>query len=191
MQDSANIGQVERVMISDLSTYINNPREGDVDAIAASMKVNGVYKPLVVNRGTHTGRPYEVLAGNHSLKALRQIAEQNPDDDRWQRADVYVVDVDEDRAAKIVLADNRTSDLGGYDDRELVDLLQSVSGDLEGTGYDDNAVAELLHALEDDTPDFEPEDDYDAQLDEFKERRCHNCGYDVANNPEQLPEWGK
>lgn len=149
MQDSANIGQLERVTLSDLSTYINNPRRGDVKAIAASMKANGVYKPLVVNKGTHTGRPYEVLAGNHSLKAMRHLAEEHPEDDRWQRADVYVVDVDEDRAAKIVLADNRTSDLGGYDNDELVGLLQSVSDDLAGTGYNEDSLTELLDNLAD------------------------------------------
>ncbi|MDX3097732.1 hypothetical protein PV417_24845 [Streptomyces sp. ME19-03-3] len=40
-----------------------NPRTGDVDAIAESLRVNGRYKAIVVNRGTHTGRPNEVLAG--------------------------------------------------------------------------------------------------------------------------------
>lgn len=199
MQDSANIGQLERVTLSDLSTYINNPRRGDVKAIAASMKTNGVYKPLVVNKGTHTGRPYEVLAGNHSLKAMRHLAEEHPEDDRWQRADVYVVDVDEDRAAKIVLADNRTSDLGSYDNDELLDLLQSVDNELDGTGYDDEFVEAMLGSFspdheagnvedpyasigeQDDDDDGGEYESYDENID--TDYRCPKCDYEWSGSP--------
>lgn len=140
-------GEPERHHVSDLNTYHRNPRTGDVEAIMASMKANGVYKPIVVNRGTHTGRPMEVLAGNHSLKALRNLAEQHPDQEQWQKVDTWVVDVDEDRAARIVLADNRTSDLASYDDEELASLLGTLDGDLEGTGFDPDDLADLSDIL--------------------------------------------
>ena len=155
---TANIGALERADIADLATYYKNARRGDVGAIAASMQVNGVYRPLVVNRGTHTGRPMEVLAGNHSLMAMRRLAEENPDDARWQRADVYVVDVDEDRATRIVLADNRTSELGGYDDEQLLELVEAVDYDLDGTGYDYDDL-DVLRDLADGAPGLDDMDD--------------------------------
>lgn len=144
----ASIGTPETLDIADLNLHHANPRRGNVEAIAASMAVNGVYKPLVVNRGTHTGRPMEVLAGNHSLRALRLLTEQQPDETRWRRADCWIVDVDDDRATRIVLADNRTADLGDYDERRLAAALESLDGDLDGTGYDLDDLADLSAALD-------------------------------------------
>ena len=146
--DTHNIGTAERHSIADLNLYHRNPRTGDVATIAASMAANGVYKPIVVNRGTHTGRPMEVLAGNHSLKAMRLLTEQHPDDPRWRTADCWVVDVDDDRAARIVLVDNRSADLGTYDDRLLADVLAGLNHDLDGTGYDLDDLADLSEALD-------------------------------------------
>ena len=130
---------------ADLAMFHKNPRVGDTDTIAASLRANGQYKPLVVNRGTHTGRPMEVLAGNHTLKALRTLAEEYPSDDRWQQVECWVLDVDDDRAARIVAADNRTAQLGTFDTDTLVALLDDMP-DLEGTGYSDDDLADLMAA---------------------------------------------
>lgn len=141
---------------ADLALFHKNPRVGDVDAITGSLRANGQYKPLVVNRGTHTGRSMEVIAGNHTLKAIRGLAETYPDDDRWQSVDCWVIDVDDDRAARIVAADNRTSELGGFDVDLLTDLLEDMT-DLEGTGYTDDDLVELMAASSrnlDDLSDF-------------------------------------
>lgn len=182
---SANIGTPEEHSIKDLHLYHLNPRVGDVEEIAASMQVNGIYKPLVVNRGTHTGRPMEVLAGNHSLKAMRLLAEQHPGDPQWTVAQCWVVDVDDQQASKIVLVDNRAADLGSYDDDTLAELLDTLH-ELDGTGY---SLDDLLALQTEDAEDFEPEDDYDSGLDSFDARPCQACGYDTANNPEGLAPW--
>lgn len=140
-------GTLETHHPAELALFHKNPRIGDVDAIAASLRANGQYKPVVVNRGTHTGRKMEVLAGNHTVKAFRQLAEDYPSDDRWQTVDAWVIDVDDDRAGRIVAADNRTSDLGGFDDDTLLSLLSDLS-DLEGTGYVQDDLDDLSAALE-------------------------------------------
>lgn len=119
-----------------------------MDAIKASLLVNGQFRPIVVNRGTHTGREWEVLAGNHTLKAFKSLAEGNPNDTRWQHIDSYVVDLDEEQATRVVLADNRTADLGTYDDKELLGLLDSLEGDLDGTGYNADTMSDLLEAMQ-------------------------------------------
>lgn len=157
MTETANIGTPETLPIAQLNLHHQNPRLGDIEAIKTSMATNGIYKPIVVNRGTYTNRPYEVLAGNHSLKAMRELAEENPTDTRWQQVQAWVVDVDEERATKIVLADNRTADLGDYDNSTLLALLATVEHDLDGTGYTETDYDDLAALYEDATPLPEPE----------------------------------
>jgi hypothetical protein len=152
-------GNAERVAIADLRTYHRNPRRGNVAAIRASLLVHGQYRPIVVNRGTHTGREHEVLAGNHTLLAHRELVAEEPSDanptpERWAHVDAWVIDVDDDQAARIVAVDNRTADLGGYDDRLLLELLSELP-DLDGTGYDPGDLANLEALLDDSAWDDE------------------------------------
>ena len=140
-----HIGTPQRLPIDELTPYHQNPRRGDVTAIADSLRAHGQFRPLVVNKGTHTDRPFEVLAGNHTLLAALSLDGSGHE---FRTMDCYVVDVSADEARRIVLADNRTSDLGAYDDAALLDMLQGMD-DLDGTGYDDDDVAGLLDAMAD------------------------------------------
>ncbi|MDK4244090.1 ParB/Srx family N-terminal domain-containing protein [Corynebacterium pseudodiphtheriticum] len=145
--ETANIGTPCRYKLTELNNFHKNARRGDVDAIKASIIANGIYRPIIINKGTYTDRPLEVLAGNHTLQAMRQLAEENPEDKSWQTVDVWQVDVDDDRATRIVLADNRTADLGDYDNTELKELLQLVDHDLDGTGYDYDDLEDIAERL--------------------------------------------
>ncbi|MEK2474087.1 ParB/RepB/Spo0J family partition protein [Streptomyces noursei] len=127
------------VPVGELAPYHRNPRTGDLDSIAESLSTNGQYRPIVVNRGTHTGRPNEILAGNHTFKAAKQLG--------WAEIAVTWLDVDDNTAAKIVIVDNRTSDLAGYDTILLADILQDLP-DLQGTGYDQEQLDQLLDETE-------------------------------------------
>lgn len=142
------IGEPGVKPIAELNTYYKNARRGDVDAIKQSMLANGVYKPLVVNVGTKTGRPNEVLAGSHSLMAMSELASEFPNDKRWLTADVWLVDVDDEQAAKIVLVDNRASDIATNNTAALISLLDSLDGDLDGTGYNLTDLDQLNAAAE-------------------------------------------
>lgn len=141
--------KTETFKISDLSTYHKNPRRGDVDAIAESLKARGQYRPIVVNIGTHASHDYEILAGNHTYLAAKKLG--------WKTIQATTVDVDDDQAAQIVLADNRLADLGGYDDETLSALLSDVSS-LDGLGWSQDDVDELAAALEPERDDSEVED---------------------------------
>lgn len=131
--------------LAELNHYHRNARRGNVAAIAESLRVNGQYKPIVVNKGTKTDRPNEVLVGNHTLDAAASLS--------WESIDAVMVDVDDDQARRIVLADNRTSDLGAYDDELLLELLMEAD-DLEGTAFtvDDVDALEHLTYSHDDGP---------------------------------------
>jgi hypothetical protein len=127
--------------VDEVTTFAGNPRQGDVDAIAESLTKHGQYRTIVVNTGTHTGRPNEVLAGNHTLLAARKLG--------WESIDATVVDVDDAMCRSIVAADNRLADKGGYDEQALLELLEGLDGNLIGTGYDDSDVQDLRDLLGD------------------------------------------
>ena len=118
------------VPLDSLIEYPGNPRKGDVDAIAESLKVNGQYRPIVVQAST--GR---VLAGNHTMRAARKLG--------WTEIEVVEIDVDEEGAKRIVLADNRTGDQSTYDYDALANMLKSMP-DLDGTGWDESALNSLI-----------------------------------------------
>lgn len=141
--------QVRSFLTDSLSPYRHNPRRGDVAAIAESLRARGQYRPIVVNVGTHTGRPFEVLAGNHTLEAALSLG--------WAEIEATTVDVDEANAAQIVAADNRLADLGGYDPEDLLATLLAA-GDLTGTGYAETDLAALLRDLEEPVGLTDPDD---------------------------------
>lgn len=134
-----------------LTEYEGNPRRGNISVIVDSLRQNGQYRAIVVNRGTHTGRPFEVLAGNHTLQAARELG--------WDTITVHLLDVDDEAAAKIVLVDNRANDLSHTDDRALLDMLEAMP-DLVGTGYDGSDMEDLAALL--DQQEWEDQDAQDA-----------------------------
>jgi len=135
--------ELKYLPVADLHTYHKNPRRGDIEAIKTSLVVNDQYKPIVVNVGTHTGRPMEVLGGNHTLKAMRDLGREE--------IAAVLVDVDEDAATRIVVADNRIGELGENDPDDLTELLSTLA-DLDGTGY---TQAELEKMMEQEAADID------------------------------------
>jgi hypothetical protein len=126
--------KIESVAVTDLKPYANNPRKGNVKVIAESLKTYGQYKPITVNSRTR-----EILAGNHTFQAAVELG--------WETIDVTFVDVDEETAGKIVAIDNRSSDLGEYDNEKLLELLSSIP-DLDGSGYEQTDLDDLRALLE-------------------------------------------
>lgn len=129
MKANIKVGQVDSVAISSLEAYPTNPRRGDIDAIAQSLKAHGQYRPIVVQYGTNF-----ILAGNHTYKAAKKLG--------WKKIKITYIEVDETTARKIVLADNRLTDLAGYNEPLLKSLLQALP-ELEGTGFSASEVETL------------------------------------------------
>lgn len=135
---------VHELPVGDLALLPGNPRQGDIGAVAESMRTNGVYQPIIVNKGTHTGRPMEVIAGNHRAQAAQSLGHET--------IPTVLLDVDDDQAHRIAVADNRTSDLATYDDEALLAMLRSLDG-LDGTGFDDDDLDSLAASLDVGLPD--------------------------------------
>jgi DNA modification methylase len=125
--------------IDQLQLLPGNPRRGDIEAVKRSLDAFGQRKPIVVRRSDNV-----VIAGNHTLQAAQALG--------WDEIAVVWVDDDDVTSKAFALADNRTAELGDYDEEALADLINDVGslnpGLLESSGWDDKAVQELLDRVE-------------------------------------------
>lgn len=125
-----------QVPVTDLKPHPRNPRKGDVALIADSLLYHGQYRPIVAQRSTG-----HIVAGNHTFRAAKQLG--------WDSIAVTWLDVDDATAERILLADNRTSDLASYNNDALASLLHSLP-DLDGTGFTRLDLDELDGLFDDD-----------------------------------------
>ena len=111
--------------LATLRDHPRNPRRGDDDAVAGSLDANGWYGVIVAQTSTR-----RILAGHTRRRTLQAGGVTH--------APVVWVDVDDDRAEAILLADNRTAELAAWDLDGLAAILgdraATVSG-LAGTGF--------------------------------------------------------
>ena len=161
----------EMVGVDNLTTHPGNPRRGDLAAVKASIEVNGFYGTIVAQRSTGY-----VLAGNHRLMAARELG--------MEQVPVVWVDCDDTRARAILAADNRTSELGGFDSEALAQLLESlrIEDALVGTGYDEGSISALISSLdsEDAMINQVPESlAQEVDVDSFElDCKCPRCGFE-------------
>jgi len=151
--------------IGTIEPHPKNVRQGDIGAISESLKAHGQYKPIVVDRRTN-----QILAGNHTWRAAKSLG--------WSQIAVGFIETkDDDDATRILLADNRTTDLASYDDAGLAGLLKELiaSDDgLEGTLFNDEDLNELL-------VDAQPLDftEFPIVDENIKtEHKCPKCDYE-------------
>lgn len=154
--------------IDKLELLPGNPRKGNVEAVAKSLEAFGQRKPVVARRkeGSDIGI---VLAGNTTLQGGRRL--------NWSHIAVTWVDDDDKTAAAFAIADNRTHDLGEYDDEAIIEMVQKFDDDfdlLEASGYDLMEIEEIVQKITGDE-DY----DYSDITDELSE--------DSAETPERTP----
>lgn len=131
--------RIESVAVDQLLEHPRNPNRGNLDVIEESMSTNGFYGALVVQRSTGY-----ILAGNHRWKVAKRLGVSD--------VPVIYVDVDDERALRILVADNRTSELAHRDNNALVELLDELHGTqngLDGLGYTLDDIHGFRAAVED------------------------------------------
>jgi ParB-like chromosome segregation protein Spo0J len=130
--------------ISDLTPHPRNVRQGDIGAIATSLETFGQYRPIIYQKATR-----HIIAGNHTWKAAKQLG--------WKQIDAQPYDCDDDTALRILIADNRATDLATYDDNALLELLKELAAtekELNGTLFDGD---DLQRLVDDEQPPLPPE----------------------------------
>lgn len=133
------------VPIGSVKPYPLNPRRGNVNVIEESLKINGQFRPIVVQQETNF-----ILAGNHTWRAAKNLG--------WSEIAVSFISCDEKTAKKILLADNRLSDLGSFQDGALMELLQELES-WQGTGYDLKEFDEIDGLYQEPLPTPKAEED--------------------------------
>lgn len=130
------------VPIDTVTQHPDNPNNGDVEAIAQSVEINGYIEPIVVQRSTGY-----IIAGNHRYQALLGL--------RSTVIPAVFVDLDDIAAKRYLLASNRIAALAEIDNGNLLPLLSELddANALLGSGYN-RLDLEQLQILEDLTPDY-------------------------------------
>lgn len=131
----------EECKLSKLTPHPQNPRQADEEAIAGSIDDSGFYGAVIAQLSTGY-----ILVGNNRYKVAKR--------DKAETIPVIWIDVDDARALKILLADNRTSDLAEYKPEELISLLEKVRVDsgLIGTGWSEEDYSAMLRKSVEETP---------------------------------------
>lgn len=121
------------VLIDSISPHPKNVRQGDVGAICTSLQAHGQYRPILVQKSTGF-----IVAGNHTWSAAKSLG--------WDKIAVIELDMDDDRALRILLADNRTSDLADYDSFALAEILSEFARgyDMEGLVWNQDDLDDML-----------------------------------------------
>jgi len=154
---------VELVKVENLKTHPDNPRQGNIDLLSESITTNGFWGTIVAQKSTGF-----VLAGNHRLIAAQK--------EKAPKIPVVWVDVDDEKAKRILIADNRLSDLGNTDNTllaKILDELKETELAFTGTGYNSFDVDTLFSQLDlskVDFPEFE-----ESIADDVKTIECPEC----------------
>lgn len=124
--------------IDSVSYHPRNPRQGDIGAICESLDANGFFGAVLVQQSTNF-----ILAGEHRHKSLKARG--------GSVIPCLLINVDDEQALRIMLADNATADQADYDRAALPALLEAIlegTGTLQGTGYTEEKLNELLNDLQ-------------------------------------------
>jgi hypothetical protein len=121
----------------------------NIETVKASLAKFGQRAPLVVQQ-----QGMVVRAGNARLAAMKELG--------WTHAAVLIVDESDVSATAYALVDNRSSELGTWDEETLAELLGALQADPDFdhlvTGFTDAEIARLQGSVEGNAgPDATPE----------------------------------
>lgn len=126
------------IPIGELEPFPGNPRRGDVAAIASSLRRFGQVRAIL----TDAANAKRIVAGHHLVLGAKM--------EGWTHIAALPNEFEsEEEARAYLLADNRTSELGGYDDGLLLEQLRAAQETtLEGTGYTPEYILDLDRRME-------------------------------------------
>ena len=134
------------ININELTPHPRNVRQGDIGAICVSLETFGQYRPIIYQKKTK-----HIIAGNHTWKAAKSLG--------WQTIHAEAFDCDDDTALRILIADNRATDLATYNENALLDILKELAAterQLDGTLFDEQDLQQLLDTTQPPIPPDPP-----------------------------------
>lgn len=138
------------VKLTSLIDHPQNPRRGSDDAVAKSLDSNGWYGAIVAQQSTKY-----ILAGHTRRRTLASKGELT--------APVIWLDVDDETALRILLADNRSAELAEWDEAALTVMLQALGPvEMESVGFSAEDLATLVRRIEVANGTVSASDEWDA-----------------------------
>lgn len=186
--------QVEYMPLSEIVGADINPKDHDIGQIYQSIKRFGFTQPIMMNENTG-----KLLAGHgrlQTLQTMKQAGEKVPNrikekDGEWLVPVLKGISFEDDMEAQAYLiADNRLTELGGWNTGELIDELQQLVENglsLDGVGYDFDDLENLVLDSERESI-FEVEDIPDAD-DEETAVKVQIGRYRFKVDPEHFYDW--
>lgn len=146
--------------------WSGNPKDHDVGLMHELYTTFGFVAPVGINEANG-----QLLWGHGRIKtAMQRKAAGDPPPDRvvvrdgeWYLPVVRGISMDPEKGHRYVVADNRATERGGWEDKKLADALTEMAaqGNIEETGYDGDDLDKLLEVLK--PTDYS---DFDRQLEE-------------------------
>lgn len=168
-----------------------NPQRGDIGAIATAIATDGWHSAVLCEK--RRGKP-RIFAGEHRWRALKALNADGftfPDGTHKTyeqllatprlllppagMVPIQSLTLDEQRALRKLIADNRASSLATTDDAGLAALLQELAADdaLLGSLFDGDDLDDLLHHIEEDAPPLDDEPSAPRE----QSHTCPECGF--------------
>ncbi len=147
--------RVEYLPLGSLQPATRNPKKHRIDSVLASMGRFGYVSPMILDE-----RTARLVAGHGRLESLQKAKLEGrdpPDRIRAEKDDWFVpvvrgIAFANDRDAEAyLLADNQTTVLGGWDERELQKIVEEFgrADALAGTGFEEVYQGQLELAPDD------------------------------------------
>ena len=180
------------IPLHDIIDHPENPKDHRPDLIANSLNRLGTID--LVTRDDRTGY---TISGHGRTKALRTLHADGappPEGVTVTEDGTWLVPVitgwssrDDDHARAALVTLNTLTEAGGWIDEDYLPVLQSLADAdaelLALTGKTMDDLAALDHIL---NPDYTPVSAHERRLDVLDEKPCPKCGYDTANDPDNL-----
>ena len=131
--------EIQEIDPQTLIAWDKNPRNHNIPALKASIERFGFRNIVVVNKRTNV-----IEAGHGRVQAAVELG--------IPVVPVLFVEDDDTTASAYTIADNRQSDLGGWDEASLLPLLQELQAmnedvSMEGVGFSDADIADLMRRV--------------------------------------------
>lgn len=140
------------IKISELTPYENNARthsNEQIEAICNSIKEFGFINPVIIDENNM------ILVGHGRIEAAKVLG---LDEAPYRR----VTNLTEDQKRAYILADNKLSDLGGWDEDLLAQELGEIELDMSLFGFD-NVELDEINITDDSELDEIPDGDFDDE----------------------------
>ena len=151
--------KVKYIRIDEILGADINPKDHDIGVLITAIKRFGFTSPLIRNDDTK-----KLVAGHGRLEALINMYKSEYSLPRGILKDedgMWLVPVftglnfeNEEEALSYLIADNKLSEIGGWDEKALLDMLKDIDN-LEGVGFDHTDAQEILDNIE---ADWEADD---------------------------------